>query len=148
MDVEVVTDIDLGGEVALHLTDLVDQIAYLCLGLQQFFLQLQHEPVGVRVILTAGLLKQIGDRDVARHAEDGMHALAPRATLPQPRRMMCVQGQGDAAAQGPQVELVVIGHRHYLAVGMTPTMGWSVKAYEHQHEDDQVAFPGGGRLWK
>jgi hypothetical protein len=34
----------------------------------------------------------------------------------------------------------VIGHRQYLAVGMTPTMGWSVKAYEHQHEADQVAF--------
>ncbi|MGX1021067.1 hypothetical protein AB7M33_003743 [Pseudomonas sp. Y3 TE3536] len=34
----------------------------------------------------------------------------------------------------------MIGHRQYLAVGMTPTMGWSVKAYEHQHEDDQVAF--------
>ncbi|MNO66783.1 hypothetical protein D3C76_575800 [compost metagenome] len=105
------------------MADLLGQRAYLGLGLQQLFFQLQHEPVGVRIVLATRLLEQVGDRDVAGHAQNWVHPVAAATALPQPRRMVGVEGEGDAAAQRAQVELIMIGHRQYLAVGMTLTMG-------------------------
>ena len=147
MDVEVVADIDLSGQVAFHLADLAGQCEHFGLGLQQFVFQLEHEPVGKWVVLAARVLEQVGDADVAGHAHDGVHTFAGRAALPQPRGMMGVQREGDAAAQRAQVELIVIDHRQYLAVGMTQTMGCSVRRGEDQREGGQLVFTGSGFPW-
>ena len=140
MDVEVVTDVDLRGQGPFDSAHLLRQRGHVQPSLQQLFFQLQHEPVGIWITLAAGVLEQVGDADVAGHAQDRVYPVATAAALPQPCRMMRVQGQGDAAAQRAQVELVVIDHRQYLAVGLTPTMGRSLAGDADQPEGGLLAF--------
>ncbi|MNG99217.1 hypothetical protein D3C79_583820 [compost metagenome] len=152
VDVEVFANIDLGRQGAFHSTDLFGQRAHFGLGLQQLVLQLQHEPVGKRIILAAGMLEQVGDADVAGHAHDRMYAFAAHPALPEPRRMVGVQGEGDAAAQGAQVELVVIGHRQLprrrndaddgliLGTGRGSTRRWFARIFRRWASLDLMAL--------
>ncbi|MNN23725.1 hypothetical protein D3C81_1371300 [compost metagenome] len=140
MDVEVVADINLRWQGPFHAAHLLRQRGHVQPGLQQLFFQLQHEPVRVRIALAAGVLEQVGDADVTGHAQNRVYPVAAAAPLPQACRMVGVQGEGDAATQGAQVELVVIDHRQYLAVGMTPTMGRSLAGDADQPEGGLLAF--------
>ena len=91
-----------GGQCLVHLFAQQLQRGF---GLVELFLDAQHPPVAIRVILLRAALHLVHDCDVAIQADDAGSPFGGGAAMPDARGVVGVKRQRHRAAQGAEIEL-------------------------------------------